>query len=67
MHQLSKFYNNDGHRLSTLFEFGDHIGIGYVFKNHWEIGAKIEHFSNGGYSEPNSGVNFFDVRTIYHF
>jgi len=67
VHRLSKFYNNDGHRLSTLFEFGDHVGVGYVFRNHWEIGARIEHFSNGGYSEPNSGVNFFDVRASYHF
>ena len=66
-HRLSKLYDNDTYRLSTHFQFGDHVGIGYVFNNKWEIGAKIEHFSNGGYKKPNTGVNFFDIKTSYHF
>lgn len=67
VHRLSKLYDNDGRRLSTLFQFGDHIGAGYVFDNQWEIGAKIQHFSNGGYKKPNSGVNFIEVKAAYHF
>lgn len=66
-HRLSKLYDNDTYQLSTHFQFGDHVGIGYVFNNKWEIGAKIEHFSNGGYKKPNTGVNFFDIKTSYHF
>jgi len=66
-HRLSDLYNNDGRRLSTLFQFGDHIGAGYIFDNKWEIGAKIQHFSNGGYRKPNSGVNFIEVKGAYHF
>ncbi|MFI4939355.1 MAG: acyloxyacyl hydrolase [Burkholderiales bacterium] len=66
-HRLSKLYDNDGYRLSTLFEFCDHVGVGYVFSNKWEVGAKIEHFSNGGYSSPNSGVNFIDAKVSYHY
>jgi len=66
-HRLSKLYDNDTYQLSTHFQFGDHIGIGYVFNNKWEIGAKIEHFSNGGYRKPNTGVNFFDLKASYHF
>ena len=67
VHRLSKLYDNDGRRLSTLFQFGDHIGAGYVFDNQWEIGAKIQHFSNGGYKKPNSGVNFIEIKAAYHF
>jgi lipid A 3-O-deacylase len=67
VHRLSKLYDNDGRRLSTLFEFGDHVGAGYVFDNKWEFGMKIQHFSNGGYRKPNSGVNWLEVKTSYHF
>lgn len=67
VHRLSELYNNDDNRLSTLFQFGDHIGLGYVFENKWEIGAKIQHFSNGGYKKPNSGVNFAEIKVGYHF
>lgn len=55
---LSELYNNDSHRLSTAFQFGDHIGAGYVFDNQWEVGMKIQHFSNASIKRPNSGANF---------
>ncbi|MGV7210981.1 acyloxyacyl hydrolase [Oxalobacteraceae bacterium A2-2] len=66
-HYLSDLYDNDTYRLSTHFQFGDHIGIGYVFDNNWELGAKIQHFSNGGYKKPNTGVNYFVVKAGYRF
>ncbi len=55
---LSDLYNNDGNQLSTRFQFGDHVGVGYVFDNKLDIGLKIQHYSNGGYKKPNTGVNF---------
>jgi lipid A 3-O-deacylase len=67
VHYLSKLYDNDDNRLSTHFQFGDHVGIGYVFDNKWELGLKIQHFSNGGYKKPNSGVNFVNLKASYHF
>ncbi len=67
VNRLSKLYDNDGARLSTLFQFGDHIGMGYVFENNWEIGTKFQHFSNGGYRKPNHGVNFLEIKAAYHF
>ena len=67
VHMLSKLYNNDDNRLSTHFQFGDHIGAGYVFDNKWEVAARLQHFSNGGYKKPNSGVNFFELKAAYHF
>ena len=67
VHRLSKLYDNDTYRLSTRFQFGDHVGLGYVFDNKWEVAAKIQHFSNGGYKKPNTGVNFLDLQLALHF
>jgi lipid A 3-O-deacylase len=64
---FSKLYDNDDNRLSTHFQFGDHIGAGYVFDNKWELGAKIQHYSNGGYKKPNSGVNWLVLKVARHF
>lgn len=66
-HLLSRLYNNDTFRLSTAFQFGDHVGIGYVFDKHWEIGGKIQHYSNAGIKHPNTGVNSVVFKTSYHF
>jgi hypothetical protein len=57
VHLLSGLYNNDNNWLSTRFQFGDHLGAGYVLDNGWDVGLKFQHFSNGGIKDPNSGVN----------
>lgn len=57
-HLMSQVYDNNGRIFSTAFQFGDHIGIGYVFSNNLDIGLKIQHFSNGSIKQPNPGVNF---------
>ena len=64
---LSTLYDNNNKRLSTHFQFGDHIGAGYVFDNRWELGAKIQHYSNGGYKKPNGGVNWLLVKLARPF
>ncbi len=64
---MSELYNNDSNRLSTAFQFGDHVGAGYVFANRWEAGIKIQHFSNGGFKKPNSGVNFLVLKMSRSF
>ncbi len=66
-HYLSGIYNNNGKRLSTHFQFGDHIGVGYVFGTALDVGLRLQHFSNGGYQEPNDGVNFVVLRARYRF
>ncbi len=66
-HRLSDLYDNNGRRLSTLFQFGDHIGIGYIFNKKLDIGLKIQHFSNGGYKKPNNGANFAVAKVGYLF
>lgn len=64
---LSKRYDNDDNILSTHFQFGDHVGAGYVFDNKWDVGMRIQHFSNGGYKKPNSGVNFLVLKAARQF
>ncbi len=64
---LTEPYDNDETYLSTRYQFGDHIGVGYVFDNQWEVAAKIQHFSNGGFKKPNSGVNFLLVKLARPF
>jgi hypothetical protein len=64
---FSELYNNDDNRLSTSFEFADHLGGGYVLDNKWELSARLQHYSNGGIKQPNSGVNLFLVKAAYRF
>ena len=67
VYYLSELYDNNGRRLSTKFQFGYHIGVGYVFHNNLDLGLKIQHFSNGGIKQPNNGVNFAVIRMKYPF
>jgi len=67
VHLFSELYNNNGKQLSTAFQFGDHVGGGYVFANGLDLGLKLQHFSNGGIKEPNGGQNFAVLRVAYHF
>lgn len=67
VHLLSQLYDNNDKQLSTAFQFGDHIGTGYVFANGWDLGVKIQHFSNGSIKKPNDGVNFLVVKLARPF
>ncbi|GIZ52866.1 acyloxyacyl hydrolase [Noviherbaspirillum aridicola] len=64
---LSERYDNDGKRFSTRFQFGDHVGLGYVFANNLDLGLKIQHFSNAGIKKPNPGVDFAIIQLRYGF
>jgi hypothetical protein len=64
---MSHTYHNGGNRLSTAFQFGDHVGIGYVMRNKWELGLKYQHFSNGSIKRPNTGVDFVVAKVSYRF
>jgi lipid A 3-O-deacylase len=64
---FSDVYQNTHRTLSTAFEFADHVGVGYVFANKWDLGARIQHYSNGGIKHPNGGVNLFTVRLARPF
>jgi lipid A 3-O-deacylase len=60
LYLLSHTINNDVTHMSTSFEFGSHIGAGLRIGERREtrVGITVQHLSNGGIKEPNSGVNF---------
>ena len=53
--------------MSTAFEFADHIGLGYVFNNKFDLGLRVQHYSNAGIKKPNNGENFVVLRGAYRF
>ena len=68
-HLLSHTSLNPERRLSTRFQFGEHLGVGLRFgANHdFDVGYRYQHLSNGGIKEPNQGINFHQLRLQYHF
>ncbi|HEX7638104.1 MAG TPA: acyloxyacyl hydrolase [Burkholderiaceae bacterium] len=62
-------YETDQHRFATEFEFGDHLGIGRKFgeEGRDEIELRAEHYSNGGYKNPNPGENWLQLRYMHWF
>ena len=67
MNLLSDLYDNNNHHLSTRFQFGPNLGIGYVFDNKVDIGLRYQHYSNASIKQPNDGVDVIAVRTRYAF
>ena len=64
---MSELYDNNNDKLSTAFQFGDHIGIGYVTQDKWDFTLKLQHYSNASIKRPNSGVNFAILSARYTF
>ena len=67
LYLLSHTINNDVTHMSTSFEFGSHIGAGLRIGERREtrIGIALQHLSNAGIKEPNSGVNFLLVSASF--
>lgn len=59
----------DGKRFSTGFQFDNHLGVGFEFgaDRQYDVGARIQHISNGGIKEPNSGINLYLLRLGYRW
>jgi hypothetical protein len=66
-HLHSHIYNNNGRPFSTAFQFGDHIGVGYVTQDGWDIALKAQHFSNGAIKHPNPGMNMAVLKIGHAF
>ena len=56
-----------GDQLSTLFQFGDHIGAGYQLTPSVRLGARVSHFSNAGIKSPNPGLDIFQLTYVQRF
>lgn len=66
-HLLSDLYNNNGRQFSSRFQFGDHLGLGYVTQEHLVVNLQLQHFSNGGIKRPNPGELFVVLSVAYAF
>ena len=62
-------YWRDDEREGSAFDFGGAIALGYRFGAAFgnEVSLRAEHFSNGGYKDPNPGRNFFQIRYAVAF
>jgi hypothetical protein len=60
-HLVSDVHVRRDYDISTRFQFGDHIGVGYQFEN-FNLGLRLQHLSNGGIRNPNPGVNILLLR-----
>ena len=62
-------WHTDKRMFSTEFNFGDHIGLGRKFGDDGrdEIELRAEHYSNGGFKNPNPGENWFQLRYMHWF
>ena len=67
-HLLSKTSLGDK-QFSTMFQFGDHLGVGYRFgaKGAFDVAYRYQHLSNADIKKPNGGINFHQVRVQYRF
>ena len=56
-------------RMSTAFQFGDHLGVGYRFgaRGRYDLGYRFQHVSNASIKRPNPGINFHQIRLQYNF
>jgi len=68
-HFISPEFNNADRRFSTVFQFGDHLGIGARFgeRHQFDLGYRFQHLSNGSIKQPNPGINFSQLNLIYRF
>lgn len=60
-HLLSKTRINTERVFSTAFQFGEIgvIGLAFGDRHRYEIGALVQHVSNGAIKEPNNGLTYF--------
>lgn len=61
---ITPVYRRSDKRFSTVFNFGDHIGIGMrpFGARGGELSLRVQHFSNAGIKHPNPGENFIQLR-----
>lgn len=63
---LSTLYKNEDKELSTAFQFGDHVGVGYTTAK-WDFGLRFQHYSNASIKSPNAGANWIVAKAAYRF
>ena len=64
LHFLTDTHIKPDVTLSTHFQFGDHIGVGWR-RGAYDVSLRLQHLSNAGLRNPNPGVNFLLLRLGY--
>ena len=64
LHFLTDTHIKPDVTLSTHFQFGDHLGVGWR-SGRYDVGLRLQHLSNAGLRNPNPGVNFLLLRLAY--
>ena len=64
---FSELYDNNDDKLSTAFQFGDHVGIGYVTPGKWDFALTFQQYSNASIKSPNAGSNWIVAKAAYRF
>lgn len=66
---IAPVYRSNDKRFSTVFNFGDHIGLGCrsALRCGWEWALRVQHFSNAGITRPNPGENFVQLQFAVDF
>ncbi len=54
-------------QLGSAFQFGDHIGLGFLLAPQSRLGLRYSHFSNFGLKQPNAGLNVTQVTYTHQF
>ncbi len=60
-------YQFDAKNLGTNLQFTSHVGIAWDITDRFTLDARIQHMSNGGFAEPNPGINFCMGSFRYNF
>jgi hypothetical protein len=68
VHVITPTLLDDNRHFGGAFQFGDHVGAGLRFgpKGKYDLGMRFQHLSNGGLKKPNNGINFTQIRFMYH-
>lgn len=69
LHWLSEDSITSLRELSGHLQFGSVAGTGLRFggRHEYEVGYRVQHLSNAGLRQPNSGINLHSIRLQYHF
>ena len=56
-----------GKNISTKFQFGSRLGVGYLSDSGHQFGIRYSHFSNASIKKPNPGLDILEVVYKYRF
>ncbi|WP_459617663.1 acyloxyacyl hydrolase [Bordetella sp. 2513F-2] len=54
-------------QISTAYQFGDHVGLGFLLDRNNRVGLRYSHFSNASIKKPNPGLDVVQLTYTYQF